>query len=365
MTPYSFHSILINGRQIEIDDILKTKTTPLSGFEASTFSFIKKWFSTTSEFIQNTSGSTGSPKPIVITRRQMEASARLTQQALQLKARDTALLCLDPEFIAGKMMLVRSFITDMKIIAVTPSQNPFREIPSDIPIDFTALVPSQIYELLQSEQAHRLNSIKNIIVGGAPLNEQTHSLLSQYTCRLYATYGMTETVSHIALQAINGPAASPYFTLLPGIKMGSDNRGCLEIEAPYLPEKITTNDLVEIIDAHHFKWLGRVDNIINTGGIKILPEKIESEIRSLFDRLKISNKILISSLPDAVLGNKVIMLVEGEIPQLSIDNFKQHLKGILSAYEMPKEFYFNVNFKVTENGKINRFETTRQVGMKH
>jgi O-succinylbenzoic acid--CoA ligase len=364
MTRYSFHSLLINRRQIEIDHILNNTATPLSEFEMSIFSFIQKWFSTTDEFIQNTSGSTGPPKPIVITRHQMEASARLTQQALQLKSGDTALLCLDPEFIAGKMMLVRSFIADMKIIAVNPSQNPFREIPSDIPIDFTALVPFQVYELLQSGQAYRLNSIKNILVGGAPLNEYSHALLSQYSCRLYATYGMTETVSHIALRAINGSTASTYFTLLPGIKIGIDNRGCLEIEAPYLVDKITTNDLVEIIDSSHFKWLGRADNIINTGGIKIIPEKIEGKIRALLDRLKISNKILISSLPDSLLGNKVIMLVEGEIPHLLVEDLRQHLKGILSPYEIPKEFFFHVNFMLTKNGKINRFETTRQVGNK-
>jgi O-succinylbenzoic acid--CoA ligase len=346
-----------------MDHILNNTATPLSGYEASTFSFIQKWFSTADEFVQNTSGSTGSPKPIAITRQQMEASARLTQQALQLHAGDTALVCLDPEFIAGKMMLVRSFITDMKIIAVNPSQNPFREIPSDIPIDFTALVPSQVYELLQSDQADRLNSIKNMLVGGAPLSEQAHALLSAYTCRLYATYGMTETVSHIALQAINGPAASTSFALLPGIKIGTDNRGCLEIEAPFLPQKITTNDLVDILDPHHFKWLGRSDNIINTGGIKVLPEKIEGEIRVLLDGLKINNKVLITSLPDPTLGNKVIMLVEGEIPHFPVENLRQLLKEKLRAYEIPKEFYFNVNFMVTKNGKIDRFETTRQLGI--
>lgn len=364
MGAYSFNSISINGRHIGLDQILNNLTAPESEFESSTFSFIRKWFGPSDTFLQNTSGSTGAPKTIAITRQQMIASAKLTQHALELQAGDTALVCLDPEFIAGKMMLVRSFVADMKIMAVNPSSNPFRELPPDIAIDFTALVPFQVYELLQSDQAFRLNSIKNILVGGAPLNEETQDALSRFTCQLYATYGMTETVSHIALQRINGHFASKYFSVLPGIKIEADDRGCLVIDAPYLQEKVITNDIVEIKDAQHFRWVGRADNIINTGGRKVVPEKIEGAIRSLFDGLNIRNRILISSLPDAVLGNKIILLIEGDVSRFSASGIKQHLKGKLSSYEIPKEIYFNVNFILTKNGKINRFETTKQLGNK-
>ncbi len=288
----------------------------------------------------------------------MVASAQLTQQALQLRAGDTALVCLDTEYIAGKMMLVRSFITDMKIVAVDPSANPFRDIPPNVTIDFTALVPFQVYEIIYSDTAQRLNSVRNIIIGGAALNQEAQKSLAQFTGQVYATYGMTETISHVALQAVNGPSASPYFKLLPGIKIDTDLRGCLEINAPYLSEKVTTNDIVQIQDEQHFKWLGRSDNLINTGGVKVIPEKAEADIQLLFDELKIGNKFLISSLHDAKLGNKIILLVEGNLLYDSVV-LRERLKKILAPYEVPKDIYANIKFVFTQNGKIDRKKTAQ------
>ncbi|WP_276373824.1 AMP-binding protein [Chryseolinea sp. H1M3-3] len=357
---YSFNSITINGREIKLDHILTAVAEPLSPFEISTFSFIRSWFNEQDEYIQNTSGSTGIPKSIAIYRKQMVASAQLTQQALHLRAGETALVCLDTEYIAGKMMLVRSFTTDMKIVAVDPSANPFRDIQSDVPIDFAALVPFQVYEVISSKYAHRLNSVRNILVGGAALTHEAQKSLAQFTGHVYATYGMTETISHIALQAVNGPLASGYFKVLPGIKINTDLRGCLEITAPYLSEKIITNDIVQIQDEHHFKWLGRSDNLINTGGIKLIPERIEAEIGKLFDEVKIGNKFLISSLPDPKFGNKVILLVEGSLAFDSTDLYER-LKKILAPYEVPKNIYDNVKFVFTQNGKIDRRKTVQMM----
>jgi o-succinylbenzoate---CoA ligase len=362
MSAYSFNSITINGREIKLDHILSNSVTPLSEFEVSTFLFIQKWFSSDDTFIQKTSGSTGTPKTILIKRQQMIASAQLTAEALQLKAGDNSLLCLDPEYIAGKMMMVRSFITGMKIVAVNPATNPFRDLPRSVSVDFTAIVPMQLREIIQSDHAHRLDSIKNILVGGAALDEGIQKKLSKFNSRVYATYGMTETVSHVALQRINGPFPSEYFTVLPGIKINVDNRGCLEINAPYLSEKIVTNDMVEIRNSTHFKWLGRADNIINTGGIKVIPEKIENEIRRLFEQHKVENKFLISSMPDPALGSKIILVIEGDLAHITGDTIKSHLKQILKNYEVPKEIYTNINFVLTENGKVNRKETTQQIG---
>lgn len=365
MSSYSFNSIVINGREVEIDNILNDSAEPKSTFEIAAFSFIQKWFSATEKFIQNTSGSTGTPKEIIITRQQMTASAKLTEEALDLKAGDSALLCLDPEYIAGKMMMVRSFITGMKIIAVNPSLNPFRNVSSTISLDFAALVPSQLYELMQSVEGDRLNTLKNIIVGGAELNKEVQKKLSRYSCQIYASYGMTETISHIALQPVNGSMASEYFTVLPGIKIASDERGCLEIEAQHLGKKIKTNDLVEIRDTSHFKWVGRADNIINSGGVKIIPEKIEAEIQKISESLKINNRFLISSLPDSRLGNKIILLVEGLIDHDLIEKIKLRLKMSLPPYEVPKEFYTNVDFIFTQSGKINRLATIRKLLIQH
>lgn len=362
MISYPFDSITINGREIKLDLILDAAATPLSAFEASTFLFIQKWFSSTDIFEQITSGSTGAPKSIVITRQQMIASAQLTAEALDLKTGDTSLLCLDPAYIAGKMMLVRSFIVGMKIVAVNPSVNPFHDLPSNAPVDLTAIVPMQLHEIIQSDQAYRLDSTKNILVGGAPLNQEIVIKLSKLRGRFFSTYGMTETVSHIALQSLNGPFASEYFTVLPGIKIGADERGCLEINASHLGEKIVTNDLVEIKNSKHFKWLGRADNIINSGGVKIIPEKIEAEVHRLFEHHHVKNKFLISSIPDPMLGRKVILIIEGELVAITLGTLKSLLRGILSNYEIPKDIYTNINLVFTKNGKINRRETTLQIG---
>jgi len=362
MSTYPFDSITINGREILLADVVENAALPESGFEASTFLFIKKWFSASDTFAQKTSGSTGAPKEIVITREQMIVSAKLTAEALRLKNGDHALLCLDPEYIAGKMMLVRSLVTGMKIVAVNPVANPFRKIPRNVRVDFVAIVPMQLIEIIQSDLAYRLNSTKNILVGGAALDQGIKKKLSTFDGRVYATYGMTETISHIALQSINGPAASEYFTVLPGIKINADERGCLEINAPHLDEKVVTNDLVEINDARHFKWLGRIDNVINTGGKKIIPEKIEDQINRLFAQQMVRNKFFISSIPDPVLGNKLILIIEGALENITVETLKSHLRENLRNYEVPKKIYTNINFVLTKNGKLNRTETTQQIG---
>lgn len=361
MSTYSFDSITINGREVEIDLILKGSAPSKSMFETSTFSFIQQWFGNTAEFLQKTSGSTGDPKAITIKRQQMIASAQLTAQTLQLKSGDTALVCLDPEYIAGKMMFVRSFETGMKIIAKTPSLNPFLDINAQVPIDFGALVPIQLYELLQSDEVYRLDTLKNIIVGGAALHKDVQKQLAKFNCQVYASYGMTETISHIALQHVNGKKASKYFTVLPGVQINVDGRDCLEIQAPYLENKITTNDLVEIKDASQFKWLGRVDNIINSGGVKVIPEKIESEIQNIMESLNIHNRFLISGTPDFRLGNKIILLIEGFVTDEALENVKSSIKKALAPYEAPKEFYINVEFILAGNAKINRRATTEKL----
>ena len=362
MSTYPFDSITINGREVLLADVIENAASPESGFEASTFLFIQKWFSASDTFAQKTSGSTGVPKNILITRAQMIMSAKLTAEALRLKKGDHALLCLDTEYIAGKMMLVRSLVTGMKIVAVNPSPNPFREISRNVTVDFVAIVPMQLIEIIQSDQAYRLNSIKNILVGGAALDQGIKNKLSTFNGRVYATYGMTETISHIALQPVNGPAASEYFTVLPGIKISADDRGCLEINAPHFGEKIVTNDLVEIRDSSRFKWLGRIDNVINTGGKKIIPEKIEDQINRLFDQQKVRNKFFISSIADPVLGNKLILIIEGDLENLTGESLKSYLRENLRNYEVPKEIYTNINFVLTKNGKVNRKETTQQIG---
>ncbi len=345
-----------------LTDIVNQTATAESPFEESAFSFIQHWSRGAEVFIQETSGSTGKPKSILITREQMAASARLTQKALQLKAAETALVCLDTAYIAGKMMIVRAFENDMQIVIVEPSLNPFKNSVNDIIVDFAAFVPAQLSAILNSEEKHRLNEIKNIIVGGAALPESLINMISAIDARVFATYGMTETISHIALRPINGANRSEYFTVLPGIRVNTDDRGCLQAEVPFLNGQIITNDIVEMKSATEFRWIGRYDNVINSGGIKIIPEVLEGEIRKAFDAMQIQNRFLVSSLPDVTLGSKVVLIIEGNLP-ITVDRLHSSLKEILPLYHAPKQIFVNTTFEMTKNGKVNRKETIKKIGI--
>jgi o-succinylbenzoate---CoA ligase len=359
MTDYSFTSIILNHREIEITDILNGRAIAHSVFETNVLKFIQKWFEPTGEFSQHTSGSTGDPKLITISREQMIASARLTEKALKLNASDVALVCLDPEYIAGKMMIVRSFVTNMKIIAVTPSSNPFAGLESNYKIDFTALVPVQLTEVVHANTSFWLNRVKKIIVGGAQVSEHLQKKLAPFSSEIFATYGMTETISHVALQHLNGPLQSDYFVTLPEITISTDDRGCLVIQVPFLNRAIRTNDLVKIQDSNHFKWLGRADNLINSGGIKVIPEKVEREISRIIGALGQKSAVMVTSIPDDRLGSKIICLLEGSLDNITIENINGKLKASLSPYEIPKAFFTNIPFAVTDNGKLNRSLTKK------
>jgi O-succinylbenzoic acid--CoA ligase len=359
---YPFDSIHVNGRDLRVADILNGPALSASPFEEAVFSFVRKWYGDDEFFEQQTSGSTGLPKSILIARKSMVASAKLTQQALDLKTGENALLCLDPNYIAGKMMIVRAFVTGMKLLAVEPSLNPFQKLLRHEHIDFTALVPAQLTEILKADSRSRLDEIRNIIIGGASLNERTIEMVSEFQAHIFATYGMTETVSHIALQPINGRFESEYFKVLPGIKIDTDERGCLLINAPFLSEKIATNDIVEIKNPTEFKWLGRADNVINTGGVKIIPEKLEAQIQNVFNSMQIPNRHIVSSVSDAQFGNKLVLLVEGNMP-IAVEKVRSALQEVLPHLHVPKQILVGAIFVMTENGKINRLETRRKIGI--
>ena len=338
-------------------------TEGLSLFEQTTLSFCQEWLSGKESFTLKTSGSTGEAKEIKLSRKQMEASAQLTAQALNLQQGYTALLALDTNYIAGKMMVVRSLVTGMNMIAVSPTADPLANLDIE-KIDFAALVPYQVKSILASaESEEKLNGIKTVLIGGAALDLQTQDKLQQFNCSVYATYGMTETLSHIALQKINGEGKQDYFETLRGIDIGNDERGCLTIDAKALGlEKITTNDFVKLHSSHHFTWLGRWDNVINTGGIKVSPEKIEREIEKLFFELHLQNRYLIVGIPDELLGTKVVLLIEGSFDhQKYSTKILSTLSASLSKYEAPKEIKIIQKFIETRTQKINRTATLQLI----
>ena len=329
-----------------------------SKFERDTLSFCHDWLNGKTDFEIETSGSTGQPKKIIIRREQMEASARLTAKALNLQSGYNALLALDPDYIAGKMMLVRSLVIGMNTIAMEPCADPLKVLGNER-IDFIALVPYQVRTILQSAASiKKLDNIKVLIVGGAALDQQSVDLLQYSKCQVFHTYGMTETISHIALQKINGKQKQEYFETLPGVSLAKDERDCLIIDAmPLGLQPIRTIDVVNLFSETSFQWLGRWDNVINTGGVKVFPEKIEKEIEKIFYQFKLQNRFFVAGLPDPLLGSKVTLIIEGELNREILDKATQALRTTLSKYEMPRENKILHKFIETKTQKINRLAT--------
>jgi O-succinylbenzoic acid--CoA ligase len=168
---------------------------------------------------------------------------------------------------------------------------------------------------------------------------------------------MTETLSHIALKRINGPGKSDYFRVLPGIHIRQDERACLCIQAPHLSTEISTNDVVEMKSLEEFIWLGRFDNVINSGGVKVFPESTERKIEAIFSELKIVNRFFIAGLPDEKWGQTVALIVEGSLTEKTIEKMQGKIKERLSKFEIPRSIKFLERFAETGTGKINRKET--------
>jgi O-succinylbenzoic acid--CoA ligase len=351
---YQFDTITLNQRLVNVQDICADTAIAQTEFERSTLLFLRDWLNGSEVFEVPTSGSTGTPRKISLTRSQMTASASMTIEALHLEKGDKALVCLNTQFIAGKMMLVRALTGNMRIIATEPSSNPLKDIVQ--PFDFIALVPLQIQSILLSPDKIKLDYIKAILIGGAALDDTQLKAVQSIKSPAFATYGMTETISHIALQDLHQQPANHSFKTLPEVKIRSDERGCLVIGTPYLTNEIVTNDLVAIHDEGHFSWLGRWDNIINTGGVKVIPEKVENDLRSLMTAENVTQNFLVGGIPDARLGEKIILITEGAVDEKWGKILTLH-KQSFSRYETPREIFFIEKFIVNNNNKIDRKAT--------
>ena len=328
---------------------------PTTEYEQKALDFCQKWLAGQQEFILKTSGSTGEPKPIILTRNQMIASAKLTGKTFGLEEGDKALVCLNVEYIAGIMMLVRGMELGLKLTIVEPSGNPFQLTNNQV-FNFYAFVPLQIQTLLKNEKNRKiLNVAKAIIIGGAAVNEVLENEIQNLEVPVYSTYGMTETVSHIAIRRMNGSNKSNNFQVLEGVKIGLDERNCLNIVAEASNnELIQTNDIVEILNENEFKLIGRFDNIINSGGVKIQLEKVEKLIENEI-KILTPNRFFAYGIPDEKLGQKLVLIVEGEEVKSEIKElFFKNIQAILSKYEVPKEIYFVKKFIETQTGKIDR-----------
>ena len=315
-----------------------------------TVSFIREWESESPYFESRTSGSTGTPKLIRIEKNHAFASARGTIDFLQLESSDNALLCLSTDTIGGKMMIVRSIVNSMNLYIMAPVSNPLSE--TNIAFDFIAIAPIQLVAILQ-KCPEKLRKIRTVIVGGGIIPEVIQQLLKQAKITVYQTFGMTETISHIALRKV-GFEQEAHYTTLGGITV-SDKNGQLCIHAPEIGiSELVTNDTVELLNERQFKWIGRADFVINSGGIKIQIEQLEAELQK-----EISEKFFVHSKQDDALGEKVIILVEGN--QLEPMLQKRFYSFLNNKYHIPKEIAFVEQFILTPSDKINRIANFESV----
>lgn len=302
--------------------------------------FIADWFDDKEYVEVSTSGSTGDPKRIRVLKQHMVNSALMTCDALGLHKGDSALLCLSTGYIAGKMMVVRAMVAGLDLYVVEPCGAPV----IDRDYAFCAMVPMQVFNLATSDRVLSLNRIGRLIIGGGAISSPLKKMLKPLTVVCYSTYGMTETVSHVALRRLNGADPQQAYHPMPDVTISLNANGCLVIEAPrVVNHRLVTHDIAEIYPDGSFKILGRLDNIINTGGVKVSPEVIEAKLSGCTKAC-----LVISSVADERFGEKVVLVVEG------IDEVLINYKDILAPYEIPKMEVHLPAIPRTPNGKIDR-----------
>lgn len=376
----TFHkSFKINGISFTtVDEILRYSCN----FSDDTCSFLKNWFSEEDRILVKTSGSTGIPKIISLLKSQMINSALATGKYFDLKENTTALLCLPVAYIAGKMMFVRAITLGWHLDVIESNSHPLKDIEKEY--DFAAMVPLQLENSLS-----KINLIKQLIVGGGVVSNTLQDKLQHISTRVFATYGMTETITHIAVKKLNNFSCvissaveksqhesfeNTFYQTLPNVTIYKDQRNCLVIAAPKVSKEVVfTNDVVNLISDTQFEWLGRFDNVINSGGIKLHPEKIEEQLSKI-----ITSRFFVTGISDGRLGEKLILVVEQNDDDnviSSSSNSKNLISNeveksliskisnleALSKFEIPKEIHFIKHFIETETGKIQRKKTLAKI----
>lgn len=313
--------------------------------------FVSDWQSDSPTLLVHTSGSTGKPKPMLVEKRRMEASARITCGFLGLRAGDTALLCMPLDFIAGKMVVVRSLVWGLRLVAVEPSGHPLKGL-TESPT-FAAMVPMQVYNSLKVEEERRLlRDIKHLIIGGGAVNSDMAEELRGFPNAVWSTYGMTETLSHIALRRLSGAEASEWYEPFDGVGVTTSADGCLVIDAPAVcAQPLVTNDIAEIApDGRRFRIRGRRDNVVCSGGLKLQIEEMEARLQP-----HLNVPYMISKRPDDKFGEAVVLLAVTDDMESVCEVCRKHMP----RYEQPRYFLAVSELPMTPTGKPARAEAMK------
>lgn len=344
----------ISGKSSRLQTLFR-KQKGEESFLANLTDFLAEWFNDSDTVKVHTSGSTGTPKELLVEKRRMMNSAMLTVAFLHLTRGDNALLCMPLQYIAGKMVVVRALVAGLNLIPVTPCGHPLQDM--NQPLAFGALIPMQVYNSLQNPtECERLKNIRHLIIGGGAIDSSMEAALKRFSNEVWSTYGMTETLSHIALRKLNGPDASEWYTPFEHVTLSQSEEGTLIIDAPLVcPQQLITNDIVELNDTGQFRVLGRKDNTINTGGVKVQIEQVESALKPLLPFL-----FAITSAPDARFGERIVLLVQHESPFSEEEKQAIHQAyRQLPAYWRPKQLMQVASLPLTGTGKPDRAAAKR------
>ena len=327
-----------------LEDLREKAQTEESAFLMDLYVFLKEWWDESPLIQVHTSGSTGKPKDLWARKEQMIHSAQLTCEFLHLHEGDRALLCMPLRYIAGKMVVVRALVAGLDLILRAPSGHPFADPIGDL--RFTALIPLQVFNTLRvPEERKRLEETEILIIGGGAIDADLETEIRSLPNRVYSTYGMTETLSHIALRRLNGAGASPYYHPFPSVRLSLSEDDCLVIDAPLVCDRpLRTNDIARLLPDGGFQIVGRKDNTINTGGIKVQIEEVEAALRPYF-----SFPYAISSVPDMKFGEIVVALVATTDERILADAFEA-----LPKFQRPRQIVSVEAIPQTGSGKIDR-----------
>ena len=341
--------LLLQGKEYTAGDIFRLVAEGVENCPPALWDlylFLEKWFDASPVITVHTSGSTGTPKELVVCKDRMMQSARLTCEFLNLQAGDTALLCMNLRYIGAMMVVVRSLVAGLNLIVRPASGHPLSDI--EEPLRFAAMVPLQVYNTLRvPEEKARLEQTDILIIGGGAMDDSLEAEISALPTAVYSTYGMTETLSHIALRRLNGETASKHYYPFPSVELSLSAESTLVIKAPLIcGEVLQTNDIACIYPDGSFTIAGRKDNVINSGGIKIQAEEMEKRLRPF-----IPVPFVVTSVPDPRLGQALTLLIAGQVDARELES---KLQTVLDAYHRPRHIFMTESIPQTENGKTDR-----------